>query len=392
MWPVATAPVLPGPALMRQGGRGCKRQRATSAGAAACRKARGFCTWGTCDTGSARRGGAPRLTGIGRNNMKTALKLITLAVLAAAMAGPVRAQDYPTKPIRIISDSAPGSAVDVTFRMVMDRVGTILGQQIVPVDQPGASGAVAAHAAAQAVPDGYTLFAPALSLFIALPGKAPNLPLILPRDFLPVASLLDQPMFLCASAKSGIKTLPELIARAKAQPGQLSFAATGIGRITHLTGLLLQSRADIKLQVVPYTGGPAAALTDVVGGRVPLIIEGYSGLAGAIQAHSINALAVASTHRLPDFPDLPTVAETLPGFAAGGWQGIVAPLGTPAAAIEKFNRALNQALAEPDLAKQLAQRGAYVDPMSPAAVNAFVNAQQAQWQPVLTAFEASVKK
>jgi tripartite-type tricarboxylate transporter receptor subunit TctC len=318
-----------------------------------------------------------------------ALNLLAFAVAAAI---PARADDYPSKPIRIISDSAPGSAVDVTFRVVMDRVGTLLGQQIVPVDQPGASGAVAAHAAAEAIPDGYTLFAPAISLFIAVPGKAENLPLMLPRDFLPVGSLIDQPMFICASPASGFKTLPELIARAKQRPGEISFATTGIGRITHLTGLLLQSRAGIKLQVVPYTGGPAAALTDVMGGRVPLIIEGYSGLAGAIQAHKLNVLAVASSKRLPDFPDLPTVAETLPGFAAGGWQGIVAPLKTPEPAIKKFNEALNKALAQPDLAKQLATRGAYVSAMSPAETNAFVNAQQAQWKPVLEAFEASVNK
>ena len=326
--------------------------------------------------------------------MQAPLKLLALAVLtlAAAPVAPAQAQDYPTKPIRIISDSAPGSAVDVTFRMVMDRLGTALGQQIVPVDQPGASGAIAAHAAADAIPDGYTLFAPAISLFISLPGKAENLPLMLPRDFLPVASLIDQPMFICASSKSGLKTLPELIERAKKEPGKISFAATGIGRITHLTGLLLESRAGISLQVVPYTGGPAAALTDVIGGRVPLVIEGYSGLAGAIQAHSINVLAVAATHRLADFPDLPTVAETLPGFAAGGWQGIVAPLGTPAAAIQKFNGALNKVLGDRDLAKQLAVRGAYVSPMSPAESNAFVNAQQAQWRPVLEVFEASTKK
>jgi len=326
--------------------------------------------------------------------MQAPLKLLALAVLtlAAAPVAPAQAQDYPTKPIRIISDSAPGSAVDVTFRMVMDRLGTALGQQIVPVDQPGASGAIAAHAAADAIPDGYTLFAPAISLFISLPGKAENLPLMLPRDFLPVASLIDQPMFICASSKSGLKTLPELIERAKKEPGKISFAATGIGRITHLTGLLLESRAGISLQVVPYTGGPAAALTDVIGGRVPLVIEGYSGLAGAIQAHTINVLAVGATHRLADFPDLPTVAETLPGFAAGGWQGIVAPLGTPAAAIQKFNGALNEVLGDRDLAKQLAVRGAYVSPMSPAESNAFVNAQQAQWRPVLEAFEASTKK
>jgi tripartite-type tricarboxylate transporter receptor subunit TctC len=319
---------------------------------------------------------------------------IALGVLAAVVATalPARGDDYPNKPIRVISDSAPGSAVDVTFRMVMDRLGKQLGQQIVAVAQPGASGAIAAHAASDALPDGYTLFAPAISLFISLPGKAPNLPLILPRDFLPVASLLDQPMFICASTKSGIKTLPDLIARAKRKPGQISFAATGIGRITHLTGLLLQSRAGIKLQVVPYTGGPAAALVDVIGGRVPLIIEGYSGLAGAIQAHTLTVLAVASRRRLPDFPDLPTVAETFPGFVAGGWQGIVAPLGTPAADIAKVNEALKATLAEPDLAKQLALRGAYVDAMTPPEVNEYVNAQQAQWKPVLEAFEASVNK
>jgi tripartite-type tricarboxylate transporter receptor subunit TctC len=310
---------------------------------------------------------------------------------AAAITLPAQAEDYPNKPIRIISDSAPGSSIDVTFRIVMDRLSAVLGQQIVVEDQPGASGAIAAHAASEAVPDGYTLFAPALSLFIALPGKATNLPLRLPRDFLPVASLSAQPMFICSSVKSGIKTLPELIARAKQHPGQLSFAATGIGRITHLTGLLLQSRAGIKLLVVPYTGGPAAALVDVIAGRVPLIIEGYSGLAGAIQAHNLNVLAVASAHRLPGFPNLPTVAETLPGFVAGGWQGIVAPRGTPASAIQKVNDGMRKALAEPDLEKKLAGRGAYVAPMSPSGVTEFVNAQQAQWKPVIEAFEAGVK-
>jgi tripartite-type tricarboxylate transporter receptor subunit TctC len=317
-----------------------------------------------------------------------ALTLFTIA--AAAM--PAHADEYPDKPIRVISDSAPGSAVDVTFRMVMDRLGKVLGQQIVPVDQPGASGSIAATAASEAIPDGYTLFAPALSLFISLPGKAPNLPLVLPRDFLPVGSLADEPLFICASAKSGIKTLPELIARAKRHPGRISFAATGIGRLTHLTGLLLENRAGIKLQVVPYTGGPAAALPDVIAGRVPLIIEGYSGVAGAIQAHTLNALAVGSRHRLSDFPELPAAAETLPGFVSSGWQGIVAPLGTPVADIQKVNEALKKTLAEPDLAKQLAGRGAFIDAMMPPEVTAFINAQQAQWKPVLQAFEASINK
>jgi tripartite-type tricarboxylate transporter receptor subunit TctC len=328
--------------------------------------------------------------------MKPQFKVRVLAVLALAVlaiaAAPAHAGEYPDKPIRVISDSPPGSAVDVIFRMVMDRLGKVLGQQIVAVDQPGASGAIAARAASEAIPDGYTLFAPAISLFISLPGKAPNLPVVLPRDFLPVGSLADEPLFICASAKSGIKTLPGLIARAKRQPGSISFAATGIGRLTHLTGLLVESRAGIKLQVVPYTGGPAAALPDVIAGRVPLIIEGYSGLAGAIRAHTLNVLAVGSRHRLSDFPGVPTAAETLPGVVSSGWQGIVAPLGTPAAAIQKFNEALKKTLDEPDLAKQLALRGAYVDAMTPPEVTAFINAQQSQWKPVLQAFEASINK
>jgi len=325
--------------------------------------------------------------------MKTPFRVAAVALFAlAATIAPTFADDYPNKPIKVISDSAPGSAIDVMFRMVMDRLGTELGQQMVPIDRPGAGGAIAAHAASESIPDGYTLFAPALSLFISLPGKAENLPLILPRDFLPVGSLAELPMLICASVHSGIKTLPDLIARAKTRPGEISFAATGIGRLTHLTGLLLGSKAGIKLAAVPYAGGPAAALTDVIGGRVPLIIEGYSGLAGAIQAHTITALAVASTHRLPDFPNLPTVAETLPGFAAGGWQGIVAPLGTPAPAIQKVNAGLKTVLSDADLAKQLATRGAYVAPMSPSEVNTFINTQQEEWRPVLEAFEASVKK
>lgn len=326
-----------------------------------------------------------------KHGLSFAVMALALSALWPASAAKAQAVDYPTRSVKIISDSAPGSAVDVTFRMVTDRLGRIWGQQVVPLDQPGASGAIAARAASEAAPDGYTLFAPALSVFLSVPGKAANLPVMLPRDFLPVGSLSEQPMFLAASPSSGIKTFQDLITRAKEDPGKLSFAATGIGRVTHLTGELIQSRAGIKLQVVPYTGGPASALNDVLAGRVPLIIEGYSGLAGAIQAGTLNVLAVGATHRLPDFPNLPTIAETLPGFAAGGWQGLVAPLGTPAAIIKKVNDDLRTVLSDRELAKQLAIRGSYANPMSPSEMNAFIDAQQAQWRPVLEAFAARTK-
>jgi tripartite-type tricarboxylate transporter receptor subunit TctC len=320
-------------------------------------------------------------------------KILALCLLAlgSAALSPAHAEDYPTRAVKIISDSAPGSAIDVTFRMVMDRLSRLWGQQAVPLNQPGASGALAARAAADAPPDGYTLFAPALSVFLAVPGKAVNLPVMLPRDFLPVGSISEQPMFIAASPASGIKSLADLIAAAKQHPGELSYAATGVGRITHLTSELLQSRTGIKLLLVPYTGGPTSALNDVLGGRIPLIIEGYSGLAGAIQAGSLKALAVGSAHRLPDFPDLPTVAETLPGFVAGGWQGIVATLGTPEAIVNKVSDDLRKVLGDPEIKKQLSIRGSYANPMSPSELTTFINAQQTQWRPVLEAFAAQTK-
>jgi tripartite-type tricarboxylate transporter receptor subunit TctC len=151
-----------------------------------------------------------------------------ILALATSIAWPL-ADDYPNKPIKVISDSAPGSAVDVTFRLVMDRLSAALGQQMIPIDQPGAGGAIAAHAASESIPDGYTLFAPALSLFIALPGKADNLPLILPRDFLSVASLAQLSVFVCSSPQSGMKTLPDLIVRAKTHPGEFHLPRPALG-------------------------------------------------------------------------------------------------------------------------------------------------------------------
>ena len=190
---------------------------------------------------------------------------------------------------------------------------------------------------AKPLADGYTLYSPALSTFLALPTVAPNLPVKLPRDFLPIGFIAEQPMFIAVDPASGITTLPQLIDRAKKAPGTLSIAVSGVGRMTHLTGLLLQQKAGIKLIPVPYNGGPSAALSDVAGGRVTMIIEGYPGIIGAVNAGQVKLIAVASPQRLPEFPDLPTVAETIPGFAAAGWLIVAAPLGTPAPIINKVS-------------------------------------------------------
>jgi len=306
-----------------------------------------------------------------------------LLLAAAMVAAPATAQDYPARPVRIISDSAPGSAIDVIIRIVAARLTQLWGQQVLPVNQPGAGGSIAARAAAQAAPDGYTLFVAALSTFVAPPGAAPNLPLQVPRDFLPVGYLGGAPMFVTAASWLEVKTLPQLIALAQKKPGELSYGTNGPGRLTHLTGELLASRAGIKLQMIPYSGGTAQVLTDVMGKRIPLVIEAYSGLAGAIEAGTVVPLALASPARLPSFPNLPTVAETLPGFEAGGWQVVLVPVGTPDAIVQKLNADLIKALSDGDTRQRLERFHRDERLITPAETAAFIEREQAKWAPVL---------
>ena len=315
----------------------------------------------------------------------TCLKTACLLLPAIMLAGGALAQpaSFPDKPVRIISDSAPGGAIDTNLRIIAESLGKKWAQQVVIDNRPGAGGAISATAAAEAPPDGYTIYAPALSVFLTIPGKAPNLPLKLPRDFAAIGITATQPMSIGINPKLGINSLPELLARAKEKPGSISYAVTGVGRLTHLTGELLQIRGNIKLQMVPYTGGSAQSLTDVTAGRVALVIEGYAGLAGAYASGQLKALAIASEKRLPQLPDLPTVAETLPGFVSFGWQCMVAPVGTPDAIVRKISEDLRAVLTNPEIRDKLAARGAYVHPSTPAEAQSFVHSQQELWAPAL---------
>ena len=308
---------------------------------------------------------------------------LCLVVLPAATAAHAQADSYPNKSVTIISDAAPGSTPDVDARFVAEGLTKAFGRQFIVVNHPGANGSVAARAASEAIPDGYTLFMPALSTFAALPSVAPNLPLKLPRDFIPIGYTAENPMFFAVTPSLGVSTLPELIALAKKDPGKISIAVTGVGRLTHLTGLVFQDRAGISLLPVPYNGGPAAALADVAGGRVSMIIEGYSGIVGSVKAGQVKLIAVASPERLPQFPDLPTVAETIPGFAARGWQVLVAPLGTPAPIVSKVSADLAKVVSDPDFKKRLSNIGSYSRAMTPEQVLAFVQQEQDTWLPVL---------
>src|SRR3954468_14843413 len=264
-----------------------------------------------------------------------------LCLLALFATHEARAQsDYPNKPVRIVVDSAPGSANDVTLRILSERLSKIWGQQVLPLNHPGAGGSISTRVAATAPADGYTLYMPATSAFLALPGGpgvAPNLPIELPRDFVSIGFVLHQPIFIGVSPALGITTVPQLIALAKQKPNEISYAATGRGRLTHLTMELLQARAGIKLQLVPYAGGPSQAMNDVVSGRVSLVLDAYAGLAAALKGDLIRGLADTALERLPGFENLPTIAETVRDFFVGAWAFLVAPLGTPEPIIRKVN-------------------------------------------------------
>jgi tripartite-type tricarboxylate transporter receptor subunit TctC len=312
-------------------------------------------------------------------------QFLQFAASAAALPATAwaQAQDFPVKPVRVVTHSAPGGSPDALLRIVADRLTQMWGQQVITLNHPGAGGAVAARTAAAAGPDGYTLYMPASSAFVTLPGLQANLPLDVPRDFLPVGFVAEQPFFVTVASSLGVTTLPEFIALAKKRPGEISYAATGRGTLSHLAGEALQLRAGIKLLMVPYLGGTAQALNDVISGRVPMVIDAYPPLAGALQSGAIKALAVGTTARLSDFPDVPTAAETVPGFNARGWLALVAPVGTPDAIVQKLSEDLRVAVTHSETRIKLVTTGNFPQPMTPAELLAFIHAEQQMWRPVL---------
>jgi tripartite-type tricarboxylate transporter receptor subunit TctC len=308
-------------------------------------------------------------------------------VLAALLPVTATAQsDYPNNTVRIVVDSAAGSANDSTSRVLADRLSKIWNQPVVTLNQPGAGGGISAKVASQSPADGYTLYMPSTSAFLAVPGGpgvAPNMPVELPRDFESVSYILEQPLYIGASHKSGINSIADVIRMAKEKPGDVSYAATGRGRLTHLTMELLQSRTGIKLQLVPYAGGPAQAMNDVMSGRVPLVLDGYAGLAPAIKGDLIKGLASTALKRPPGFENLPTVAETVPDFFVGAWTILLAPKGTPEPIIRKIHNDMRIVLDDPEIQAKLALNGGYVRHMTPQELTAFVQNEQKTWRPVL---------
>ena len=274
--------------------------------------------------------------------------------------------------------------------MVAEHLTQLWGQQVIVINQPGGAGAVAIKAVAPAPPDGHTLYMALASNFIALPELQVNFPVDLVRDFVPIGFVGEQPLGIAVTPALGVNTLPELIALIKSKPGEFNIAAGNRGSVLHLAGEWLRSATGTKFTLVHYTGG-GKALPDVLGGRVQVDIDALASMRGAIDGGQLKLLAVTTAKRIRTFPQVPTVAETLPGFQAVGWMALMAPPGTPAALARKISDDLRKVLVGSDLGKRLDELGTYVNPTTPEGLTAFIQEQQQIWRPVIAETAKSIR-
>lgn len=309
-----------------------------------------------------------------------ALGLLTLA----AAASPVQAESYPTQPVKIITQAPAGSGPDVILRLVASDLTQMWGQQVLVTNRPGGGGVIAAQAAATTPErDGHTLYMTSASAVVVLPETQAKLPFNFDRDFVSIGLVGEQPFVIAVSPALKINTLAELIALAKQRPGAMAYAANYTGTLPHLTGEFFRSRSGIDVTFVPYTAGAPAALHDIMGGRISMIVETLPALSGAIQGGIVKALAVTSAKRLPQYPDLPTVSETIPGFEATGWFALMAPAGTPDAVVRKLSQDLRTVLKQPELQQRFTTLGTYTRPLSPEELADFIRGEQRLWKPIV---------
>jgi tripartite-type tricarboxylate transporter receptor subunit TctC len=321
---------------------------------------------------------------MGRQVQGLAIGALALLALIAGAAPPVLAESYPTKPVKIITQAPAGSGPDVILRIVAGGLTQVWGQQVLGINRPGGGGLVAAQAAATTPErDGYTLYMASASAMVVLPETQAKLPFSFDRDFVSIGLVGEQPFVIAVPPALKIGTLAELIALARQRPGAISYAANTTGTLPHLTGEFFRRRSGIDATFVPYAGGAPAALNDIMGGRISMIVDALPALSGAIQGGILKALAVTSHRRLPQYPDLPTVSETLPGFEATGWFALMAPAGTADTIIRKASSDLGAVLRQPELQERLATLGTYTRPLSPEGLAGFILAEQRLWKPIV---------
>jgi len=313
---------------------------------------------------------------------------LCLATTAFAQA-PAPAPAYPTKPVKLVVPYPPGGPTDIVARLVAQKLSDAMGQQFIIDNRPGAGGNPGAELVARSPADGYTLVV-ATTAHAINPSLFKNLGYSLSKDFAPVSQLTSGPLVIVANPQLPAKNVAELIALAKAKPGELNFASSGNGQSTHLSAELFAAMAGVKMNHIPYKGS-APALTDTMGGQTQLMFDTMLSAMPHVKAGKLKALAVTSATRSPVAPDLPTVAESgLPGYEAIAWNGLLAPAGTPPEVLARLSAELKKVLAAPDVKDKFEAQGFAASWNSPEDFGRFMTAEVDKWAKVVKVSGAKV--
>ena len=305
-----------------------------------------------------------------------------LSALALAVAGMAFGQAWPAKPVKIVVAFTAGGTTDIMARSLAQRLSEKYGQAFVIENKPGAGGNLGTEYAIRAAPDGYTLIVDSVGPVAVNPTLYKSLPYDTLTDLVPIAQISDVPNVLVVNPALKLRSLEDLVAYGRANAGKLNYASTGIGTSSHLSGVMLASRAGFEATHIPYKG--AEAVKDLLAGRVQFMFATIPSVIGQIKAGTLVALAVTSAHRSRSMPDVPTVAERgFPGFEAGSWFGLFAPKGVPREIVMELNRATNDFVAEPATQARMVDEGA--DPVggTPEAFAAFVRREHEKWRKVV---------
>ena len=320
--------------------------------------------------------------------MKTSLRAIAALALVFAFTGDALAQNWPSRPIRMIVPYTPGGYTDLMARLVGQKIADALGQTIVFENKPGANAIIGTDVVAKAAPDGYT-FGTVIAAHSVNPTLNPKLPYDTLKDLTYVSLMSSAPLIMIAHPSLPANNVKELIALAKSKPGELNFASSGIGAAAHLTMEMFKSREGINMQHIPYKG-TAGALQDLVGGQINVMFDIIGPLMPQVKSGNAKALAVTAKERVPAAPDVPTMAEQgVPDFISGTWAGIVAPAGTPKEIVDRVAAEAKKALADPALQAKLADQGIVAVGSGPEEFRAFVVEEIARWGKVVK--DANIK-
>ncbi|MDQ0349435.1 Bug family tripartite tricarboxylate transporter substrate binding protein [Ancylobacter vacuolatus] len=315
--------------------------------------------------------------------------LIAAAMASVFAAGTALAQDFPTRPVTLVIPFAAGGSTDLVGRLIAERMSAELGQSVVVENKGGAGGNLGAAQVAKATPDGYTILMGTVATHALNPTLYKKMPYDPVTSFAPVSLLVIVPNVLVVNPDFPAKTTEELIALLKKDPDKYSYASSGNGTPLHLSGELFKSMADVDMQHIPYQGaGPA--LVDVLSGQVPIMFDNLPSSTSHIKSGKLRALGVTTATRAPSFPDLPAIAEAVPGYETYTWNAVFAPAGTPPDVIAKLNAAANKALADPKVQARLADFSAVSVGSTPEELGEHVKKEIAKWAPIVKASGAQL--